>query len=105
MKVRDLPGWPPAWTVTTGGPRPVGLVGVLRSIDWRVDLTGARDLRITVEYQGHLWAGLYPDSAEARTQLDALGGDAMLERLHQMLGQYAGETMTRVSDLELPRTA
>lgn len=105
MKIRDLPGWPPSWTATSGGLRPVEMLAVLRSIEWRVDLRGARDLRITIEYQGHPWFGLYPGAMDVRERLDALGGEMMLERLHQMLGRYAGDTLARVSDRESPWTA
>ena len=100
MKIRDLPG-PPFWTGTTGGPRPIGTLGVLRSLEWRGDLRGSRDLRITIEYQGHLCSGLYPGPMDARERFDALGGDLTLDGLHRMLGRYAEDTMVRVSDLEL----
>ncbi len=74
-------------------------------LDWRVDVTGTRDLLLTIEYQGHLWTALYPGSAETRTRFEQLGGDVTLEHLYRMLGRYAGETMTRVSDVQLRRPA
>jgi len=101
VKIRDLPGWPPSWTETSGGPRPVGIVGVFRSVEWRVDLRASRDLCITIEYQGHLWCGLYPGAVDVRERFDALSGDVTLDRLHQMLSRYAGDHVA-VSDLELP---
>jgi hypothetical protein len=80
-------------------------VGVLRALDWRVDLRGTRELRLTIESGEHQWTALYPGSADARAQFDALGGDVTLDRLYQIIGRYVGETMTRVGDLELPPTA
>ena len=100
MKVRELPGWPPAWTGTTGGPSPRGLVGVLRSLDWRVDLRGVADLRLTIEYQDHLWTGLYPSDQPQREQVDALGG-LTLDALHQVLTRYVGDTMARIGELDV----
>ncbi len=103
MKVRELPGWPPPWG-GAAGPRPPGAVGVLRSVDWRVDLRGSRDLWITIEYEGHLWSALYPGSQERRIQFEVLGAGHSLDSVHQTLSRYVGETLTRIGELELPRT-
>jgi hypothetical protein len=89
----------------SGRPAPRGEVGVLRALDWRVDLKGTRELRLTIESGEHQWTALYPGSADARAQLDALGGDVTLDRLYQIVARHMGETMTRVGDLELPPTA
>jgi hypothetical protein len=78
-------------------------VGVLRALDWRVDLRGTRELRLTIESGEHQWTALYPGSADGRAQFDALGGDVTLDRLYQIVARHMGETMTRVGDLELPR--
>lgn len=98
MKVRDLPGWPPQWI---GGPgsSPSGPNGTLRFVEWRVDLRGAKDLRITIEYRGGLWSGLYP--AAHRAELETAGGLRILEKLAAMLGRYAGEPMGRIGELDV----
>src|SRR5262249_5052788 len=70
MTVRELPGWPPMWVGTSGRPAPRGEVGVLRSVDWRVDLRGTRELRLTIESGDHQWTALYPGGADARAQFD-----------------------------------
>jgi hypothetical protein len=98
MKVRDLPGWPPQWI---GGPglAPTGANGTLRFVEWRVDLRGAKDLRITMEYRGGLWHGLYPGAH--RVELEKAGGPHVLEKLVTMLGRYAGEPMARIGELDV----
>ncbi len=96
MKLRHLPGWPPRWT-GSAGPLPRGNVGVLRSVEWRADLQGTRDVRLTLEYQGYLWSGLYPASAEIRAQL----GEAGPEGLYAVLAESVGHEMARVAELEV----
>jgi hypothetical protein len=105
MTVRELPGWPPVWIAISGRPAPRGEVGVLRALDWRVDLKGTRELRLTIESGEHQWTAFYPGSADARARFDALGGDVTLDRLYQIFARYVGETMTRIGGLELPPTA
>src|SRR5215831_7836859 len=82
MTVRELPGWPPTWT-SSSSPAPRGEVGVLRTLEWRVDLTGTRDLRIAIEYRGGLWTALYPGSSEVRGRFNALGGGVTLDSVYQ----------------------
>jgi hypothetical protein len=105
MTVRELPGWPPVWIGISGRPAPRGEVGVLRSVDWRVDLKGTRELRLTIESGEHQWIAFYPGNADARALFDALGGDVTLDRVYQIIRRHVGETMTRVGDLELRPTA
>jgi hypothetical protein len=80
-------------------------VGVLRALDWRVDLKGTPQLRLTIESGEHQWTALYPGGADVRARFEALGGDVTLDRLYQIIGRYVGETMMRVGNLELPPTA
>jgi hypothetical protein len=105
MTVRELPGWPPVWIGISGRPAPRGEVGVLRAVDWRVDLTGTRELRLTIELGEHQWTALYPGSADVRARFDALGGDVTLDRVYQIIRRHLGDTMTRVGDVELRPTA
>ncbi len=65
--------------------------------EWRADLQGARDVRLTVEYEDYLWSGLYPASAEIRAEL----GEAGLEGLYAVLAQSVGHEMARVAELEV----
>jgi hypothetical protein len=96
MKIRDLPGWPPVW----GGGRglvPRGLSGVLRAVHWRTDLRGSADLRITVEYAGDFWIGVYPDNPQVRIQV----AEERLQRLHRILSHYIGRDMAYVAELDV----
>jgi hypothetical protein len=97
MKIRYLPRWPPRWTSASEGPAPSERAGVLRSVDWRVDLKGERDLRLTIEYRGHLWSGLYPDDAGTRGEL----GEERLQRLHRALMAYVGREISRIVELDV----
>ena len=96
MKIRYLPRWPPRWT-GSAGPLPRGNVGVLESVEWRADLRGTRDLQLTLDYEGYLWRGLYPETVEIRTQL----GEAGLEALYALLARFVGQEMARVAELEV----
>jgi hypothetical protein len=98
MKVRDLPGWPPQWV---GGPgsSPTGPNGTLRFVEWRIDLRGARDLRITIEYREGVWSGLYPGAH--RAELEGAGGVGFLEKLALVLNRFMGESMARIGELDV----
>ena len=96
MKIRYLPQWPPRWT-GSAGPSPRGNVGVLQSVEWRADLQGRRDVQLTLEYEGHLWRGLYPASGEIRAQV----GEAVLARLYTVLLQAVSQEVARVAELEV----
>jgi hypothetical protein len=87
MKIRFLPRWPPRWTSASGGSHPGERAGVLQPVKWRVDLQGERNLRLTMEYGGHLWSGLYPDDARRQAEL----GEERLQRLHRMLTAHVGQ--------------
>jgi hypothetical protein len=105
MIVRELPGWPPVWIGSSGRPVPRGEVGVLRSVEWRVDLKGTPELRLTIESGEQTWLAIFPGSLETRRRCDALGGDVTLPWLYRTICRYIGEPMTRIGDLELPATA
>jgi hypothetical protein len=105
MTVRELPGWPPLWIGISGQPAPRGEVGVLRSVEWRVDLKGTPELRLTIESGEQRWLGSYPGGTETRARFDALGGDVTLQWLYRTICRYIGEPMTRLGSLELPPTA
>lgn len=96
MKIRYLPRWPPRWT-GSAGPFPRGNVGVLESVEWRADLQGARDVQVTLEYEGYLWRGRYPETGEIRAQV----GEAALERLYAVLARSLGQEIARVAELEV----
>ena len=81
----------------SAGRLPRGNVGVLRSVEWRADLQGARDVRLTIEYEDYSWSGLYPASAEIRAQL----GEAGLEGLYAVLARSVGHEMARIAELEV----
>jgi hypothetical protein len=70
---------------------------VLQSVEWRADLQGRRDVQLTLEYEGHLWRGLYPASGEIRAQV----GEAALARLYAVLAQSVGQEVARVVELEV----
>jgi mannose-6-phosphate isomerase class I len=76
---------------------PRGLTGVLRTIDWRTDLTGLADLRITVEYSGEVWTGFYPGSPQVRAEV----GQERLQQLHRILSHSLGQDMAYVAGLEV----
>jgi hypothetical protein len=97
MKIRYLPRWPPRWTSVSGGVAPDERAGVLRSVGWRVDLQGERDLRLTIEHGGHLWSGLYPDDAETRRVL----GEGRLDMLHRRLTAHIGQAMARIIEFDV----
>ena len=96
MKIRHLPQWPPRWT-GSAGPLPRGNVGVLQSVEWRADLQGRRDVQLTLEYEGHLWRGLYPANGEIRAQV----GEAVLTRLYTVLLRAVSQEVARVAELEV----
>jgi hypothetical protein len=95
-RIRHLPGWPPAWSGGRGLV-PRSLSGVLRTVHWRIDLRGRADLRITVEYAGDLWAGVYPDDQQVRAKV----GEERLQRLHRILTHYIGQDMAYVGELDV----
>jgi hypothetical protein len=94
-KIGHLPGWPPAWSGGRGLV-PRSSSGVLRTVNWRTDLRGRADLRITVEYAGDFWAGVYPDD-----QVRAEVGEERLQRLHRILSHYIGQDMAYVAALDV----
>lgn len=54
-------------------------------------------MRLTLEYEGHLWSGLYPASAEIRAQV----GEDVLEGLYAVLAGSVGHEMARIAELEV----
>ena len=97
MKVSYLPGWPPRWTSASGGPALQGQAAILRAVEWRTDLRGERDLRMTVEHHGDLFVGLYPGVSEIRAQITS----AQLDALYGVLAARVGQQLRSIGEVEV----
>jgi hypothetical protein len=97
MKVRHLPGWPPRWTSASGGAALRGRADTLRAVEWRTNLRGERDLRMTIEYRGDLFFGLYPGDSEIRAQLTA----GQLDSLYRVLVARIGQQLRGIEEADI----
>lgn len=97
MKVRHLPGWPPRWTSASGGPAFRGPAGILRAVEWRTDLRGERDLRMTIEHHGGRSLGLYPGDSEIRAQLTV----GQLDSLYRVLVAHVGQPLRGIEETDV----